>query len=263
MATVNDILAFVETLAPAYMKEDWDNVGLNCGHADATVTKILVALDPFTDVCKEAAEIGAQLLVTHHALIWDAGFITDSTAQGRNTLFLIENKIAHINAHTNLDCAPGGVNDVLAVQLGLGNIHVISPKGTDDNGKDWGLLRCGTVKAQNVTDFLSTVKTALGCKGIKYVDGGRPVCKVAVGGGACGGNLMEAYNAGCDTFVTSDLRYNQFWDAKELGMNLIDAGHFHTENPVCAILAAKLQEQFPDISVVLSQKHTDCANFFL
>ena len=70
MTTVADILKFVETVAPPYMKEDWDNVGLNCGHMDRTVTKILVALDPFAHVCREAKEIGADLLVTHHALIW-------------------------------------------------------------------------------------------------------------------------------------------------------------------------------------------------
>ena len=99
MATVNEILKFIESIAPVSMKEDWDNVGLNCGHADQEVTKILVALDPFTHVCQEAKDIGAQLLVTHHALIWEQGFITDRTEQGRNTLFLIENKIAHINAH--------------------------------------------------------------------------------------------------------------------------------------------------------------------
>ena len=73
---------------------------------------------------------------------------------------------------------------------------------------------------------------------------------------------MQAVRAGCDTFVTADVRYNQFWDAKELGINLIDAGHFHTENPVCPVLAEKLQAQFPQIQVILSENHTDCTKFF-
>ena len=134
MATVKDILDCVQALAPTYMKESWDKVGLNCGHFNAPVTKVLIALDPFAEVCKEAREIGAELLVTHHALIWQPGFVTDETAWGRNTLYLIENGIAHINAHTNLDCAPGGVNDTLAEALGLSGIQVISPAGIDENG---------------------------------------------------------------------------------------------------------------------------------
>ena len=97
MATVKDILTFIESIAPTCMKEDWDNVGLNCGHLDKKVKTILVALDPFANVCAEAKALGADLLVTHHALIWEQGFITDQTEQGRNTLFLIENGIAHID----------------------------------------------------------------------------------------------------------------------------------------------------------------------
>lgn len=262
MATVKDILTYIESIAPVFMKEDWDHVGLNCGHADQEVTKILVALDPFAHVCQEAKEVGAQLLVTHHALIWEQGFITDQTEQGRNTLFLIENKIAHINAHTNLDCAPGGVNDILAQKLGLENIRVIEPQGTDEQGRAYGLLRCGNVKEQSVADFLAGVKSALGCKALKYVDCGKNVCKVAVGGGACAGFMKQAAEAGCDTFVTADTRYNQFWDAKSLGINLIDAGHFHTENPVCDYLIRQLRNAFPEIQVIASQNHTDCANFF-
>jgi len=262
MATVKDILSFIETIAPTSMKEDWDHVGLNCGHSDREVKTVLVALDPFENVCREAKAVGAELLVTHHALIWEQGFITDETEQGKNTLFLIENGIAHINAHTNLDCAPGGVNDTLAARLGLEDIQVIDPQGTDEKGQPWGLLRCGTVNEQSLEQFLGTVKEKLGCKCLKYVDSGKAVSKVAVGGVACAGFLKQTAAAGCDTFVTADTRYNQYWDAKALGVNLIDGGHFHTENPVCAVLAQKLQAAFPEISVVLSQNHTDCANFY-
>ena len=262
MTTVRDILSFIETIAPPYMKEDWDRVGLNCGHPDKAVTTVLVALDPFEDVCQEALEIGAELIVTHHALIWTPGFVTDETAQGRNTLFLIENGIACINAHTNLDCAPGGVNDILAQKLGLANIEVIAPKGTDPQGRPWGLLRQGTVESQSLEAFLPKIKKALGCPGLRYADGNKPVHRVAVGGGACAGEMRLAAAAGCDTFVTSDIRYNQFWDARELGINLIDAGHFYTENPVCTYLTEKLREQFPELNVAMSAWHYDCANFF-
>ena len=256
MTTVADILRFVEAVAPPYMKESWDNVGLNCGHLDRPVTKILVALDPFSHVCREAKEIGADLLVTHHALIWKPGFITDASAQGRNTLFLIENGIAHINAHTNLDQAPGGVNDVLAAKLGLENVEIINPKD------GIGLMRCGGVPEQTLEAFLAAVKEALGCDGLRYVDGGKPVRKVAVGGGSCAGGMAEVLAADCDTFVTADIKYNQFWDARDLGLNLIDAGHFHTENPVVAVLAEKIAAAFPEIQVEISKTHCDCMKYY-
>ena len=262
MVTVKDIFDFVNTVAPAYMKESWDNVGLNCGRMDKEVNTILVALDPFAGVCREAADIGADLLVTHHALLWNPGFITDETQQGKNTLFLIENGIPCINAHTNLDCAPGGVNDTLARILGLTDVQVVKPAGTDAQGREYGLLRQGFVEAQPLDAFLRHVKDTLGCEGLRYADGGKPVRKVCVGGGACGSELMDAYRAGCDTFVTADVKYNQFWDAKDLGMTIIDAGHFHTENPVVKVLADKIAAAFPKIRVVISKTHTDCAKFF-
>lgn len=262
MTTVKDILEKIGQIAPVYMKEDWDRVGLNCGHLEQEVNTVLVALDPFQAVCEEAKNVGAQLLVTHHALIWDGGFITDETEQGRNALFLIENNIAHINAHTNLDCAPGGVNDILANKLGLQNIQVIDPKGNDEQGRPYGLLRQGLAVIQPLYDFLALVREQLGCEGLRYVNSGKPVCKVAVGGGACASELQAVAKAGCDTFVTADVKYNQFWDAKALGINLIDAGHFHTEDPVTAYLANELQAAFPNVKVILSQNHADCAKFF-
>lgn len=262
MVTVNDIYTFIQTLAPEYMAEQWDRVGINCGRGDQQVHHILVSLDPFPHVCEEAIEKGADLLVTHHALIWEPGFVNDSTVMGRSVLDLIEHHIAHINAHTNLDCAPGGVNDLLAAKLGLDDIQVIEPKGVDDTNRPWGLLRQGAVESQPLEQFLSHVKAALGCQGLRYVDCNRPVSRVAVGGGACAGEMLQAVRAGCDTFVTADAKYNQFWDAKHLGLQLIDAGHFHTENPVCTYLAQKLQEAFPAVKVTLSNHLTDCAKFF-
>ena len=263
MTTVSDILQYIETLAPRSMKMDWDNVGLLCGSRTAPVTKILVALDPFEHVCQEAADWGAELIVTHHPIIFQAlKSVTDDTSVGRGIRTLIRHDISAINAHTNLDQAPGGVNDVLAQTLGLKNVEIIDACGMDEEGRPWGLLRCGEVAQQPLAAFLGTVKGSLCCEGVRYVDGGKPVYKVAVGGGACAGELRVAVKAGCDTFVTSDVKYNQFWDARDLGVNLIDAGHFHTENPVVAALAEKLQAAFPEIQVKISEKHKDCMKFY-
>ena len=263
MTTVRDILNFIETLAPRTMKMDWDNVGLLCGSRSTPVSKVLVALDPFEHVCREAADWGADLLVTHHPLIFrPLNAVTDETSIGRGIMTLCRHGISAVNAHTNLDCAPGGVNDVLAGSLGLDNVQVIHPSGLDGNGNEWGLLRCGSVKEQTLEAFLRHVKSSLGSQGLRYCDGGRPVRKVAVGGGSCADGMLEALDAGCDTFVTADIKYNQFWDAHDLGLNLIDAGHFHTENPVVAVLAEKIAAAFPDVEVKISENHHDCMKFY-
>jgi len=253
MTTVQDVLSFVEALAPRELKMDWDNVGLLCGRRNTPVTKILVALDPFLHVCEEAAGWGAELIVTHHPLIFQAAKeITDRTEIGQSILTLCANGISAINAHTNLDCADGGVNDVLAQTLELSNIQTIEGQT---------LLRLGDFEAA-LPEFLAHAKAKLGCDGLRYVDAGKPVRKVAVGGGSCAGALYEVMAAGCDTFVTADVKYNQFWDARTLGVNLIDAGHFHTENPVVAVLAAKLRAAFPDVEVKISETHADCMKYY-
>ena len=252
MATVADILQYIETLAPRELKMDWDNVGLLCGGKDRPVTKLLVALDPFEHVCREASDWGAELLVTHHPLIFVAPkSITDETSVGRSIQILCAHGISAINAHTNLDCAQGGVNDVLAKTLELTDVSVIGSEN---------LLRAGCFDA-DLPAFLAHVKEKLGCQGLRYVDGGKNVHKVAVGGGSCAGAMLDALAAGCDTLVTADVKYNQFWDAKELGLNLIDAGHFQTENPVVAVLAEKIAAAFPDIEVKISEIHEDCMKF--
>ena len=262
MTTVTDILKFIERFAPAYMKESWDNVGLLCGDPDQEVKKILLALDPFEHVCREAEAEGADLIVTHHPLIFQAPkSITTQTSVGRSILHLCRHGISAINAHTNLDCTPGGVNDVLAQVLELNNISVMQPNGTDEDGNPWGLLRAGIYES-DLPSFLTHVKSKLGTPVLRYADGGRPVSKVAVGGGACAGALVEAFLAGCDTFVTADVKYNQFWDAQDLGMNLIDAGHFYTENPVVSVLAQKIAVEFPEIQVIISKTHADCMKFY-
>ena len=259
MTTVADILKFIEGIAPPHMMESWDNCGLLCGRKDKEVCKILVALDPFRNVIREAIDLGADLIVTHHPLIFRNPLmaINEDSETGRCVLELMEHGIAAINAHTNLDLAPGGVNDVLARTLGLQDIQIINPI---DN---YGLLRCGAVAEQPLSAFLTTVKENLHCEGLRYVDTGKPVRKVAVGGGSCADEMQEALDAGCDTFVTADVKYNQFRTAFELGLNLIDAGHFHTENPAMPVLAGKLAAQFPEVFVEFSKNHTDCMKFFV
>lgn len=263
MTTVKDIIAFMETIAPQSKKESWDHVGLQCGRESKQVRTVLVALDPFEDVADEAVEIGADLILTHHPLIFNPLYaLTDSTAIGRTISTLVRHDIAAFHAHTNLDIAPEGVNHCLAKTLGLENIAVIDPLETDRTGAVWGLMRRGTTQEQALEDFLPKVKQALQAPGLRYASGGKRVHHVAVGGGACGEEWPAALRAGCDTFITSDVRYNDFWDARDAGLNIIDAGHFYTENPVCTYLREIISAAFPEVNVVISQKHRDCMKYY-
>lgn len=254
MTTVKSVLDFLNTIAPQELAMDWDNPGLQAGSPGACVRRILVALDPFEDVCREAAQWGADMIVTHHPLIFHPlKNVTDETPVGRCLRLLLKNDISLWSGHTNLDVAPGGVNDVLAQTLGLQNIQSIPPEN---------LLRWGLVPQQSLTDILSMVKSKLGCTYLRYTDGEKPCHRIAVGGGACASEMRWALDSGCDTFVTADVKYNQFWDAADCGLNIIDAGHFYTENPVCSMLCAALQQAFPDLEVRSSQIHRDCMKFF-
>lgn len=259
---VHDIVSYLFTLSPAYMKEEWDNIGLICGHGDAEVHHILVALDASTAVLSEAREKGCDMVVSHHPMIFGSvKQVNESSVTGRHILFAAENRIACVNMHTNLDCVSDGVNDILAERLGLKNISLANSRGTDEMSRGYGYVRFGDVEETTLCEFVSFVKQKLNCRGLRYADGGKPVRKVAVGGGACSDEIPAVLAAGCDTFVTADLKYHQFSEAMDLGLNLIDAGHYQTEVPVCEYLEQKLKAQFPELTVEISETQDDAIRF--
>ena len=135
-------------------------------------------------------------------------------------------------------------------------VHV----GTDAQGRAYGLLRGGNVAPIEAEAFVQHVKASLGCEGLRYVPG-RKITRVAVGGGSCSDALHRVAELGYDALVTADCKYNAFADAADLGITLIDAGHFQTENPVCAYLAQALRAKFPELEVLLSHTHRDVIRF--
>lgn len=260
MATVKEIYEFINSVAPFDIQEGFDNAGFLVGRRDRAVRKILVALDITGEVAEEAARLGAELIVAHHPVIFNpVKSVTDETLTGQVLLALAEQKIAAICAHTNLDAARGGVNDCLAEALELTEIGQLSQAGVDDQGHPYGIGRVGTVHRPGLSarEYAAFVKEKLGSSDVRFVDGGRPVRRVAVGGGACGSMMEDAVAQGCDTFVTADLKYNQFLDAKALGLNLLDAGHFPTENVVCGPMVQWLSKAFPKMEVRLSEVHRE------
>lgn len=259
MASVKEIYDYLDTLAPFGLQEDFDNAGFLVGRGEAPVRRVMVALDITREVIDEAAEADCQLIVAHHPIIFHpARSITDRDPVGECVLTLIERRMAAICAHTNLDAVAGGVNDALAQKLGLQEIGQLHQEGIDTQGRPYGIGRVGTVKEYSCAEeFAAFVRDTLGAGGLRLEDAGKSVHKVAVGGGACGDMLYDAVALGCDTFVTADVKYNYFLDARALGLNLIDAGHFSTENVVSPVLADWLKKGFPQVEVLISKRHKE------
>lgn len=250
MTTVRDVERFLFDWAPRELAAEWDNVGQLVGEPDREVHHILVSLDITEAVVAEAISLGADLIVSHHPVInctWHkVQHVTDQDAQGRMLMKMLQHNISAICMHTNLDAAEGGVNDVLAQKLGLCDTIALNEEK---------IGRVGTIKCElPLVEFTALVLKSLGCNGLRYTDCGKPVHRVAVGGGACAEYIENAIALGCDTFVTSDLKYHEFLDTKAL--NLIDAGHFPTENLICPVIAERLRKAFDPIIVSLTTAHS-------
>lgn len=254
MTKIQDVYEVLCQLAPPELQTSFDNAGFLVGHVDRKVDTVLLALDITDEVADEAKALGAQLIVSHHPVIFHPLKSVTAEGEGALVLKLIEAGIGAICMHTNLDIAAGGVNDVLLSLLGAEEAGALDADGCG---------RIGTLRQDMpLSAFLSICKERLQVNALRYVDGGRGVRKLAVMGGSGGSALRDAIEKGCDTYVTSDIKYHQFLEAKQLGINLIDADHFCTENPVVPILAEKLQQAFPELRIAISKRHHQTVSVF-
>ena len=254
MPSIQEIYERLCLWAPPETQMDFDNSGFLLGHGERAVTRVLLSLDITAPLIEEAAAWGAELIVSHHPLIFHPLRSLHETGEGGRALRLAEKGIPAICMHTNLDIARGGVNDVLIRLLGAEPEASLDPEGCG---------RVGTLpEAMPLCDFLARCKERLGAEGLRYVNGGRPVRRLAVMGGSGGSALGCAVAMGCDSYVTADVKHDVFLEAAELGVNLIDAGHFCTENPVIPALCARLREAFPEVDFRVSRRHTQTPHFF-
>jgi len=263
MAKVSEIRDFLNKKYPFYMKLSFDNVGMLVGFCDKEVTRIVTALDITDEVIDEAIQFGAELIVSHHPLIFDSlKRVTDDDYVGRRIIKMISNGISAICLHTNLDTADGGVNDALMEALGAKVTELAAPHGTHPDGTEYGITRVGCLDAPiDMQSFLIRTKQALKANGLRYHDSGKPVYKIGACGGAGGGDMEKAVSMGCDTYITADVKYDTFLWARQNGVNLIDADHFCTENVVVPVLYETLKSQFPEIEVSISKLHSQTAQF--
>ena len=252
MSKVIDFFNYIDSIAPFDTQESWDNSGFLVGDGDKEVKKVLVALDVTEPVLNEAEEKGADLVVSHHPVI----FGSLKEFHPKNAAFLAAEKgIAVISAHTCLDIADGGVNDCLAEVLGLKNIR----KCKDE----LGLLRVGELdEAMYCRDFVGYVADKIGVGGIKYTPTNKMIKRVAVCGGSGADFYEYAMESGADAFVTANIKHNYFIEFRRAGLCVLDAGHFCTENTVIAPLAKKLAGNFKDTEISVSETAKDPALYW-
>lgn len=231
--TIRELYAKLDELYPRALSCAWDNDGMMiCPDPDRELRRVMLALDATLASIRAAAEQGCELLLTHHPLIFrPLKALTPSDLSGRRLIDAWNSGVSVISLHTRLDAAAGGVNDALAEALGL----TVCGKFGDEESPELGRLAELPASA-DASAFAENVRAALGC-GAVQLTGDHPVRRVALVGGDGKDFIRPAMAAGADTFITGAAGYNVALDAAEMGLNIIEAGHYHTEAPVLAHLA--------------------------
>ena len=248
MITSQRIIQIIENLAPKSLMLEGDNVGLMVGDYRQKVSKVLMTLTATLDSIEYAASNRFDMLISHHPLFYKpVKSIRKDLPLGALVYKAIENNITIYSAHTNLDIACGGVNDVLARTLGLTDIEVLTKTSPEESNEDvtYGLGRLGYLKApMTLMDFVESVKNSLEIEHLRFVGNShKTVSKVAVCGGSGSGMASKATLMGADVLVTGDVKYHDAESAIATDMAIVDAGHFPTENIMMPILAQYLKEQ--------------------
>ena len=247
--TIRDFYAALEAVLPRSLSCDWDNDGISCcPDPNAPVRGILIALDPTEDAVEEAISKGCNVVLTHHPMLFRGLKTVDGHDTGsRKVIRMISAGITAMAFHTRLDAVDGGVNDILAARLGLTNVE---PFGEDGNPAGKPIGRVGELpEAVSADAFIETVKSALGLPAVIFAGCGKPVRRVAVLGGGGEDDIFAAVAAGADTYVTGELKYHHLCDAPYGEINLIMAGHYHTEAPVLDRLRELTAEICPEVPI--------------
>ncbi len=249
MITVQSVYDFLDGEAPFSTQLGFDNSGLLVGDKNKAVQTIAVCLDVTAETVQSAMDAGADLMVTHHPVIFRP---RKSLLAGDPVCALICAGMSVIAAHTNLDAAAGGVNDVLADIFSLERVEAVT---TDETPTP--MVRVGFLpETMRPIELAATAAELLDAK-VRWCDGGKSVETVAVCGGSGGDLVADIARMGVDALITGDAGYHDFLDAEQCGVTLIAAGHFETEVPVVPVLAQKLRRAFPGTDVVvLDQKRT-------
>ena len=240
-------LKALEQWAPLSYAEEWDNCGLQVGRRDKAIGKVMIALTPGEAAIQAAVDNGVDMLLTHHPMIFKpTKNVTTDTVLGQSIIKLIRNDINLYCAHTNLDMALGGVNDVLAKALQLQEVEIL-----ENITEEYGIGRVGNLaEPMTLEQFLSATAARLECMHLAYQgDLHCQVQKVALCGGSGISYLKAAKKAGADVYVTGDMKYHDAQLASELGICVVDAGHFGTEKHIVKVLAEFAKQQGVEVVI--------------
>lgn len=241
-----EIISEIEKVFPVTSAEEWDNPGLLVGRRDKEVKRILVSLDALDSVINQAIERKADLLITHHPLIFGSlKKVNSDTFIGERILRLIENGISYYAMHTNYDVC--GMADLNAEMLELEDASILSYSGEEE-----GLGRVGRLKIpMKYYDFAEHVKEVFELEDVRcYGEGNPSIRTIAVCGGSGKSLLSDVYASGADVFITGDIDYHTGIDAWANGLRIIDAGHYGTEHCFIPDCVRRFQNMFPDVEVL-------------
>lgn len=229
---VQNVYDILQSMMPFETAEEWDNVGILAGSRAQTVSKILCALDFSASVLAEAVSLGAELIITHHPILFHGRKnLTEDDPEGALYANLVRARCALIAVHTNFDCATPGVNDALSKALGLSKIEPL------ESG-----MRIGTIFSETLGSFRRKVEVSLGDVARLYGCADMQISRVAVLGGAGGSYAEIARAAGADVYVTGEIGYHTALSCWDAGMAVIEAGHAATEGIAIHYLKDGLQK---------------------
>ena len=249
--TVKEIADWIAEWANPQWAEDYDNCGLLVGHEQQQVDCIVTALDVTEKTIDYALEVGAQMIVSHHPLIFrPVKRITDGDSGQAKLLRIVERRLAVCAAHTSMDAALGGTNDIAAERLGLLDVRPLRPVGDPECGA--GMGRIGRLpRPMSVREFAHFSKKAFEAQSVRLIspEPEKPVYRVALCTGKGMGFFQDAVRELADVYLTGDVTYHEAQDALSTGVSVIDAGHYATEQPIAEAMAQYLQQEDDSLQV--------------
>ncbi|MBP5770112.1 MAG: Nif3-like dinuclear metal center hexameric protein [Bacteroidaceae bacterium] len=251
---IREIIAALEQFAPLPLQESYDNAGLQCGLTEAEVSGALLCLDVTEDVLHEAVDLGCNLIVSHHPLLFHGlKQVTDQTLVQRCLRFAIQNELCIYAAHTNLDNAEDGVNYRMAEKLGLIDVQFLEPRTVLLPSGFQIKAGSGVIgylpEAEDSLAFLQRVKQAFHVEALQHnqlLDS--PIQSVAICGGAGDFMLDAAIRAEADAFLTGEMHYH-VWFGHEQRIQIAVLGHYESEQYTREIFRSIIEGAAPQLSV--------------